>query len=77
MRLIARLFRSRPDARKSTDHWRRTLIERPDWMLENIVRNNGEFTHEMRTAASEILAQRRAGIEGTAKDCGIGSGQGQ
>ncbi|MFZ5484397.1 MAG: hypothetical protein ACOZB0_09215 [Pseudomonadota bacterium] len=77
MRLIAKLFRSRPDARKSTDHWRRTLTGRPDWMLENIVRNPGEFTLEMRTAASEILAQRRTCLAGTAKDCGIGSRHGQ
>ena len=37
------------------------MADRPNWMLENIVRNPGEFTLEMRKAASEILAQRKSG----------------
>jgi hypothetical protein len=36
------------------------LIYRDDWELENIVINPGEFTVEMRTAAREILAERKS-----------------
>jgi hypothetical protein len=67
MGLFSMIFRAKPAARKSTDHWRSELIERHDWMLENIVRNNGEFTIEMRTAASEILAQRKLAATRTAE----------
>jgi hypothetical protein len=60
MNLFSWLFRSQPKERKSSSDWRAELADRPDWILENIVRNTGEFTVEMRTAASEILAQRNA-----------------
>lgn len=60
MKLFAWLFRTQAKGRKSSSDWRSELTGRPDWMLENIVRNTGEFTVEMRTAAQEILDQRKS-----------------
>lgn len=60
MKLFSWLFRTQSNARKTASDWRSELADRPDWMLENIVRNTGEFTVEMRTAAQEILAQRKS-----------------
>jgi hypothetical protein len=60
MKLFSWIFRTQSKERRSSSDWRSELTGRPDWMLENIVRNTGEFTVEMRTAAQEILAQRKA-----------------
>jgi len=60
MNLFTRIFSSKSKAKTARSDWRSELAGRPDWMLENIVKNPGEFTVEMRTAASEILAQRKA-----------------
>lgn len=60
MNLFSWLFRPPSDARKTTRAWKSELADQPDWKLKNIVKNPGEFTVEMRTAASEILARRKS-----------------
>ncbi len=65
MNLFSWILGARSKARKTTGDWRSELAAKPDWMLENIVKNTGEFTVEMRTAAKEILSQRKVGADST------------
>lgn len=58
MNFLAWIFRSQSTARKSSNDWKADLANKPDWMLANIVKNPGEFTIEMRQAASEIMSKK-------------------
>jgi hypothetical protein len=58
---LSRLFNRRPYKRKSVNAWKAELQSKPEWVLENIVKNPGEFVVEMRQAATDILLQRRGG----------------
>jgi hypothetical protein len=61
MNLLSWILRKKlKSTNKSLSYWRSELINRYDWELENIVINPGEFTVEMRTAAREILAERKS-----------------
>ena len=54
------LFKMKEHPRKSVEDWKLTLAEKPAWLLENIVKNPGEFVIEMRQAASQILENKKA-----------------
>ncbi len=62
MKLLSWIFRTKAKSTKSSSDRRLELADRPDWMLENTINNPGEFTVEMRTAAQEILAQRKSSL---------------
>jgi hypothetical protein len=53
-------FRRKVVARKTEAEWAQALQYQPEWQLENIVKNPGEFVVEMRQAAATILSQRES-----------------
>ncbi|MEI7842697.1 MAG: hypothetical protein WCI39_06670 [Gallionellaceae bacterium] len=55
---IFNLFRKKQQPRKSEAAWAQTLLQMPDWQLENIINNPGEFVVEMRQTAATILRKR-------------------
>lgn len=57
--MLCWLFGKKPTPKKSLEEWKTDILARPDWELENMVKNPGEFVIEMRHAASEILQQRK------------------
>jgi hypothetical protein len=63
LKTFSRLLNRRPGKRKYVNAWKAELQSVPEWVLENIVNNPGEFVVEMRQAATDILSQRRGGGE--------------
>jgi len=61
MSIFSWIYKRKTPKRKSKDEWLMELIDLPDWQLQNIVRNPGEFTIEMREAAAETLHKRTPG----------------
>jgi hypothetical protein len=60
MHTFSWLFDRHHGQKKTRDDWITELSGKPDWMLENIVKNPGEFTAEMRKAADDLLSRRKS-----------------
>jgi hypothetical protein len=59
LKTFSRLLNRRPGKRKSVNAWKAELKSEPEWVLENIMKNPGEFVVEMRQAAADVLSQRK------------------
>jgi hypothetical protein len=56
---IFSFFQRKPKpSRSSAAEWKLRWSAKPDWELQNAVRNPGEFVAEARQAARDLLAER-------------------
>lgn len=61
MKILSWFLGGKTKPKKTVEEWKAKIMGKPDWELNAIARNPGEFVVEIRRAAAEILAQRIVG----------------
>jgi len=60
MKIFAWLLRNTVEKTITEEEWIKKLSTKPEWYLTNIIKNPGEFTVELRKAASTVLSKTKS-----------------